>query len=190
MSPGSLRRHKAGWCLWLLCHALGSGCSVACAPSLQILACTGSLTACLSVGARRLSRKLLQVSILTIDTQDRFNTYNDFASLDFDVQFNVRPLQQSSVDEYSIVPKMPAACLGIACSRLQCSVVLALRVVCGSDQATRDTRLPPSILPLSLPLNLVQAVLRARGIIVSPGSLLPAVFVALCCRQMVSITSW
>jgi serine/threonine protein kinase len=70
-------------------------------------------------GARRLSRKLLQVSILTIDTQDRFNTYNDFASLDFVVQFN----------------------------------------------ATRGTRLPPAILPLALPLNLVQAVLRARGII-------------------------
>jgi hypothetical protein len=40
-----------------------------------------------------------------------------------------------------------------------------------SDQATRETRLPPSILPLSLPLNLVQAVLRARGIIVSPVQL-------------------
>jgi hypothetical protein len=51
-----------------------------------------------AAGAKRLSRKLLQVSILTIDTQDRFNTYNDFASLDFVVQFNVRPLQTSSVD--------------------------------------------------------------------------------------------
>jgi hypothetical protein len=50
-------------------------------------------------------------------------------------------------------------------------------VVCAFDQATRGTRLPPAILPLALPLNLVQAVLRARGIIVSPG------IQAACCQQ-------
>lgn len=55
--------------------------------------------------------------------------------------------------------------------------------MCDSDQATRNTRLPPAILPLALPLNLVQAVLRARGIIVSPGSLLPAASSThRCCR--------
>jgi hypothetical protein len=61
--------------------------------------------------------------------------------------------------------------------------VPALRVFCGDDQATRGTRLPPAILPLALPLNLVQAVLRARGIIVSPGSLSPAASATHCCRR-------
>ncbi len=35
-------------------------------------------------------------------------------------------------------------------------------------QATRHTALPQSILPLTLPLGLVQGVLRARGILVRP----------------------
>ena len=90
----------SGRCPWLFCHALGLAMpwalNATCALSLPTLVCSSFLIACSSqraAGARRLSRKLLQVSILTIDTQDRFNTYNDFASLDFDVQFNVGPLQ-------------------------------------------------------------------------------------------------
>jgi hypothetical protein len=60
-----------------------------------------------AAGERRLARRLLQVSILTIDTQDRFNTYNDFASLDFDIEFNVR---------------LPFELLdGLACCTAQCT---------------------------------------------------------------------
>lgn len=46
------------------------------------------------------NRKLLQVSIASIETQYQFNAYNDFAALDFRVTFNVRHLfNQFSIDE-------------------------------------------------------------------------------------------
>lgn len=93
------------------------GLSTLHALSLPTFACSSCLIHCSSqcaAGARRLSRKLLQVSILTIDTQDRFNTYNDFASLDFDVQFNVGPLHDPPWTMlFLCMLWTSAACLGI-----------------------------------------------------------------------------
>ncbi len=50
-------------------------------------ACHTQVPVGVSAGNRRL---LLQVNSASIETQYQFNAYNDFASLDFRVTFNVR----------------------------------------------------------------------------------------------------